>query len=60
MVQTKGLWLYEMRTKKHFTSNTRTLELDDPQAFIGRYHLQNRHEWKDTCPRSAIPARLWL
>ena len=43
-MHTKGIWLYDLRTNKHFTLKTRTLKLDDLQDFITSYNPENRHE----------------
>ena len=43
-VHTKGVWIYDLRTNKHFTLKTKTLKLDDLREFIGSYHPENRHE----------------
>lgn len=43
-VHTKGVWIYDLRTNKHFTLKTRQLKRDDLQDFIDCYHPANRHE----------------
>ena len=47
-VHTKGVWIYDLRTNKHFTLKTKTLKRDDLQDFIDRYHPANRHKRKET------------
>ena len=47
-VHTKGVWIYDLRTNKHFTLKTRTLKIDDLQDFIVCYHPDNRHERKES------------
>ena len=47
-VHTKGVWIYDLRTNKHFTLKTKTLKLDDLQDFVGSYNAANRHERKET------------
>ena len=47
-VHTKGVWIYDLRTNKHFTLKTKTLKLDDLQDFVGSYSAANRHERKET------------
>jgi len=47
-VHTKGVWIYDLRTNKHFTLKTRTLKRDDLQDFIDCYHPANRHKRKET------------
>ena len=43
-VHTKGVWVYDLRTNKHFTLKTRPLKFDDLQDFISCYNPDNRHE----------------
>ncbi len=43
-VHTKGVWIYDLRTNKHFTLKTKTLKLDDLRDFISCYNPENRHE----------------
>ena len=47
-IHTKGIWIYDLRTNKHFTLKTKTLKLDDLRDFITSYHPENRHERKET------------
>jgi type I restriction enzyme M protein len=47
-VHTKGVWIYDLRTNKHFTLKTKTLKLDDLRDFIDSYNPENRHERKET------------
>lgn len=47
-VHTRGVWIYDLRTNKHFTLKTRTLKRDDLQDFIDCYHPSNRHERSET------------
>ena len=42
-VQTKGVWIYDLRTNKHFTLKTRPLRREDLQDFIDCYHPEDRH-----------------
>ena len=42
-VHTKGVWIYDLRTNRHFTLKTRTLKRDDLQDFIDCYRPGNRH-----------------
>ena len=46
-VHTKGVWIYDLRTNKHFTLKTKTLKLDDLRDFISCYNPENRHERKE-------------
>ena len=45
-VHTKGVWIFDLRTNKHFTLKTKPLRFDDLQEFIAAYHPQNRHQRK--------------
>jgi type I restriction enzyme M protein len=47
-VHTKGLWIYDLRTNKHFTLKTRQLSYDDLRDFIACYNPDNRHERQAT------------
>ena len=47
-VHTKGVWIYDLRTNKHFTLKTKTLRREDLQDFIDCYHPANRHERKES------------
>jgi type I restriction-modification system DNA methylase subunit len=38
------VWVYDLRTNKHFTLKTRPLKSDDLQDFVTCYHPENRHE----------------
>ena len=43
-VHTQGVWIYDLRTNRHFTLKTRPLGADDLRDFITCYHPANRHE----------------
>jgi type I restriction enzyme M protein len=45
---TKRLWIYDLRTNKHFTLKTRPLTRADLDEFVACYHPANRHERKAT------------
>ena len=47
-VHSKGVWIYDLRTKKHFTLKTKPLKREDLQDFIDCYHPANRHKRKET------------
>ena len=47
-VHTKGVWIYDLRTNKHFTLKTRQLKREDLQDFIDCYHPVNRHQRKES------------
>ena len=40
---TEKLWIYDLRTNKHFTLKTNPLGYNDLQDFIGCYHPDNRY-----------------
>jgi type I restriction enzyme M protein len=41
---TEKLWIYDLRTKKHFTLKENQLKRFDLDDFVGCYHAENRHE----------------
>ncbi len=43
LVQTKGVWFYDLRTNRHFTLKTRPLVFDDLREFVDCYNPDNRH-----------------
>ena len=45
---TKKLWIYDLRTNKHFTLKTSTLKREDLDEFIACYNPKNRHQRKPT------------
>jgi type I restriction enzyme M protein len=45
---TKNLWIYDLRTNKHFTLKTSPLRYDDLKDFIKCYNPKNRHKRKET------------
>ncbi|MBI3376445.1 MAG: SAM-dependent DNA methyltransferase [Betaproteobacteria bacterium] len=47
-VHTEDVWIYDLRTNKHFTLKTRTLKAEDLRDFIDCYHPENRHQRKET------------
>ena len=47
-VHTKGVWVYDLRTNKHFTLKTRPLKTDDLQDFVACYRPANRHERQES------------
>ena len=54
---TKRLWIYDLRTNKHFTLKTNPLKRADLDEFVACYHPENRHErqatWSEANPRAA-------
>jgi type I restriction enzyme M protein len=45
---TKKLWIYDLRTNKHFTLKTNFLKRADLDEFVSCYNPKNRHERKAT------------
>jgi type I restriction enzyme M protein len=45
---TEKLWIYDLRTNKHFTLKTNTLKYEDLLDFIKCFNPENRHERKET------------
>ncbi len=41
---TRQLWIYDLRTNKHFTLKERTLQRADLDDFVACFHTANRHE----------------
>ena len=46
--QTKEVWIYDLRTNKHFTLKKSPMTFEDLQEFIECYNPQNRHNRKET------------
>jgi type I restriction enzyme M protein len=45
---TQALWIYDLRTNKHFTLKTTTLTRADLDDFVSSYNPANRHERAET------------
>lgn len=45
---TKGVWIYDLRTNKHFTLKTKQLRREDLQEFVDAYNPANRHKRKES------------
>ena len=45
---TKSLWIYDLRTNKHFTLKTNPLTRTDLDDFVACYNAENRHDRKET------------
>jgi len=45
---TEDLWIYDLRTNKHFTRKRDPLTFDDLTDFIDCYNTENRHEREET------------
>jgi type I restriction enzyme M protein len=44
---TEKLWIYDLRTNKHFTLKEKPMRFEDLQDFIKCYHAENRYERKE-------------
>ncbi|MDE2324276.1 MAG: N-6 DNA methylase, partial [Betaproteobacteria bacterium] len=45
---TRKLWIYDLRTNRHFTLKTDPLKREDLDEFVKCYHPENRHDRKPT------------
>jgi type I restriction enzyme M protein len=45
---TEKLWIYDVRTNKHFTLKENTLKRSDLDDFVRCYNPKNRHERKES------------
>jgi type I restriction enzyme M protein len=45
---TQRLWIYDLRTNKHFTLKTNPLRYEDLHDFVKCYNPENRHKRKET------------
>lgn len=45
---TSKIWIYDMRTNKHFTLKENILKFEDLQDFVKCYNPTNRHQRKET------------
>ena len=45
---TKELWIYDLRTNRHFTLKTNPLKYEDLKDFIQCYNPKNRHQREET------------
>jgi type I restriction enzyme M protein len=48
MPWTEKLWIYDLRTNKHFTLKTNQLSYKDLEDFIACYNAKNRHDRRQT------------
>ena len=53
---TKKLWIYDLRTNKHFTLKTNPLKRADLDEFVRLYNPANRHDRKATWIPSPQPS----
>lgn len=54
---TQKLWIYDLRTNKHFTLKTSTLKRSDLDDFVECYHPENRHARKATWSEASPDGR---
>ena len=54
---TKKLWIYDLRTNKHFTLKTNPLKRDDLEEFVALYNAGNRHDRNATWSADAPEGR---
>jgi len=47
-VQTSKIWIYDLRTNKHFTLKENTLKETDLDDFVKCYNIENRHNRKES------------
>ncbi len=45
---TSKVWIYDLRTNKHFTLKESNMKLEDLQDFVKCYNSENRHQRKET------------
>ena len=50
--QTKEVWIYDLRTNKHFTLKKSPMTFEDLQEFIECYNPKNRYDRKETWSES--------
>lgn len=56
---TKKLWIYDLRTNKHFTLKTKTLQRSDLDEFVKLYNPENRFVRKATYSEKKNPDGRW-
>ncbi|MGQ0658700.1 MAG: HsdM family class I SAM-dependent methyltransferase [Chromatiales bacterium] len=54
---TKRLWIYDLRTNKHFTLKTNPLKREDLDEFVTLYNPANRHDRRPTWSESSPDGR---
>jgi len=54
---TKKLWIYDMRTNKHFTLKTDPLKREDLDEFVKCYNPENRYQREPTWSESNLAGR---
>jgi type I restriction enzyme M protein len=53
---TRKLWIYDLRTNKHFTLKTNPLKRADLDEFVRLYNPANRHDRKPTWSEAGAPS----
>ncbi|NOK14293.1 HsdM family class I SAM-dependent methyltransferase [Corallococcus exercitus] len=56
---TEKLWVYDLRTNKHFTLKTNPLKRADLDEFVACYQPENRHQRKATWSEKKAPEGRW-
>lgn len=56
---TRKLWIYDLRTNKHFTLKTNPLQREDLDEFVKLYNPENRFERKATWSEKKNPDGRW-
>lgn len=56
---TKKLWIYDLRTNKHFTLKTNSLQRSDLDEFVKLYSPENRFDRKATWSEKKNPEGRW-
>ncbi|RKH71023.1 SAM-dependent DNA methyltransferase [Corallococcus interemptor] len=56
---TEKLWVYDLRTNKHFTLKTNPLKRADLDEFVACYQPENRHQRKATWSEKKSPEGRW-
>lgn len=56
---TEKLWVYDLRTNKHFTLKTNPLKRADLDEFVACYLPENRHQRKATWSEQKTPEGRW-
>ena len=54
---TRKLWIYDLRTNKHFTLKTSPLKREDLDEFVRLYHPANRHDRTPTWSAENLDGR---
>ncbi len=56
---TEKLWVYDLRTNKHFTLKTNPLKRTDLDEFVACFQPENRHQRKATWSEKKAPEGRW-